>query len=60
MIKKEDLPDEDKKIWDEYTKSPSNIYDKEKKTPLAVREKNDLHLICMASLWMRQIKKLDI
>ena len=31
MIKKEDLPDEDKKIWDEYTKSPSNIYDKEKK-----------------------------
>ena len=47
MIKKEDLPDEDKKIWDEYTKSPSNIYDKEKQNaadnPIIERFKFDLH-----------------
>ena len=29
MIKKKDIPDEDKKIWDEYTKSPFDIYDKD-------------------------------
>ena len=47
MIKKEDLPDEDKKIWDEYTKSPSNIYDKEKKNTISSSRKErftfDLH-----------------
>lgn len=47
MIKKEDLPDEDKKIWDEYTKSPSNIYDKEKKNTTSSSRKErftfDLH-----------------
>ena len=30
MIKKKDLPEEDKKIWEDYTKSPTDIYDKEK------------------------------
>ena len=29
MTKKKNLPEEDKKLWDEYTKSPSDIYDKE-------------------------------
>ena len=29
MKKKKDLLEEDKKVWDEYTKSPSDIYDKE-------------------------------
>jgi DNA-nicking Smr family endonuclease len=47
VIKKEDLPDEDKKIWDEYTKSPSNIYDKEKKNTTSSSRKErftfDLH-----------------
>ena len=47
MIKKEELPDEDKKIWDEYTKSPSNIYDKEKKNTISSSRKErftfDLH-----------------
>ena len=47
MIKKEELPDEDKKIWDEYTKSPSNIYDKEKKNTTSSSRKErftfDLH-----------------
>ena len=30
-MKKKDLPLEDKKSWEDYTKSPSDIYDKEKK-----------------------------
>ena len=30
MIKKKDLPEDDKKIWEDFTKSPSDIYDKEK------------------------------
>ena len=29
MIKKKDLSAEDKKVWEDYTNSPSNIYDKE-------------------------------
>ena len=32
MIKKKDLPAEDKKVWEDYTKNPSNIYDKEKQS----------------------------
>ena len=31
MIKKKDLSKEDIKIWENYTKDPSDIYDKEKK-----------------------------
>ena len=31
MIKKKGLPEEDKKTWDDYTKNPTDIYDKEKK-----------------------------
>ena len=30
MKKKKDLPDKDKKIWEDYTKDPSDIYDKDK------------------------------
>ncbi len=30
MKKKENFPIEDRKIWDEYTKNPSDIYDKER------------------------------
>jgi len=29
VTKKKNLPEEDKKLWDEYIKSPSDIYDKE-------------------------------
>tara|TARA_B110001452_G_scaffold209927_1_gene180287 strand:- start:338 stop:757 length:420 start_codon:yes stop_codon:yes gene_type:complete len=47
VIKKKDLPDEDKKIWEDYTKSPSDIYDKEKENTInssrKVRFKFDLH-----------------
>ena len=31
MTKKKELPEIDKKTWEDYTKSPSDIYDKEKK-----------------------------
>jgi len=30
VIKKKDLPDKDKKAWEDYTKNPTDIYDKEK------------------------------
>ena len=30
MIKKKDLPEEDKKIWEDYIKSPTDLYDKER------------------------------
>ena len=47
MIKKKDLSSEDKKIWEDYTRNPSNIYDKEKQsTPNNLRKerfKFDLH-----------------
>lgn len=47
MIKKKDLPEEDKKIWENYTKSPTDIYDKEKdnitSSPRPKRFKFDLH-----------------
>lgn len=47
MIKKKDIPDEDKKIWDEYTKSPFDIYDKENENLInnsrKERFKFDLH-----------------
>ena len=29
MAKKKDLPEHDKKIWEDYTKSPTDIYDKD-------------------------------
>ena len=29
MIKKKNLPEDDKKTWENYIKSPSDIYDKE-------------------------------
>jgi DNA-nicking Smr family endonuclease len=47
VIKKKDLLEEDKKIWEDYTKSPSDIYDKEKvnsaNVSLKERFKFDLH-----------------
>ena len=47
MIKKKDLPAEDKKVWEDYTKNPSNIYDKEKQSTTnnsrKERFKFDLH-----------------
>ncbi len=47
MIKKKNLPEEDKKIWEDYTKSPSDIYDKEKENIVnssrSERFKFDLH-----------------
>ena len=47
MIKKKDLSAEDKKVWEEYTKSPSNVYDKDNKNiasnTIKERFKFDLH-----------------
>ena len=46
MIKKKDHNQEDKKIWEDYTKNPSDIYDKERDTPKNYRRdryKFDLH-----------------
>ena len=47
MIKKKDLPEEEIKIWENYTKSPTDIYDKEKenlnKNLRKERFKFDLH-----------------
>ena len=47
MKKKKDLSAEDKKVWEDYTSSPSNIYDKENQnTSINLRKKRfkfDLH-----------------
>ena len=46
MNKKKDLAREDKKIWEDYIKDPSDIYDKEKNNQKSVRKerfKFDLH-----------------
>jgi DNA-nicking Smr family endonuclease len=47
VIKKKDLSDEDKKVWENYTKSPSDVYDKEKESIIDSSKKNrfkfDLH-----------------
>ena len=47
MIKKKNLPEEDKKVWEDYTKSPTDIYDKDKDnisdSSLKERFKFDLH-----------------
>ena len=47
MIKKKNLSEEDKKAWEDYTKSPSDVYDKEKKSIASSlrkeRYKFDLH-----------------
>ena len=46
MNKKKDLAQEDKKIWEDYIKDPSDIYDKEKnnqKSDRKERFKFDLH-----------------
>ena len=47
MIKKKDSTQEDKKIWEEYIKNPSDIYDKDKDISNNVQRKErykfDLH-----------------
>ena len=47
MIKKKDRNQEDKKIWEDYIKNPSDIYDKERDTSNKIhrreRYKFDLH-----------------
>ena len=47
MIKRKNLSEEDKKIWEDFTKSPSDVYDKEKKSIASSlrkeRYKFDLH-----------------
>ena len=46
MIKKKDLSQEDKKIWENYIKDPSGIYDKDNKNQKNIRKerfKFDLH-----------------
>ena len=46
MIKKKDLSQEDKKIWEDYIKDPSGIYDKDNKNQINIRKerfKFDLH-----------------
>ena len=46
MTKKKDLSQEDKKIWEDYIKDPSDIYDKDKKNqkgPKRKRFRFDLH-----------------
>ena len=49
MKKKQDLSEEDKKTWEDYTKSPSDIFDKDKdkeinnESPRKERFKFDLH-----------------
>ena len=61
MIKKKDLPLEDKKVWEEYTKNPSNIYDKDKlnttENTRKERFKFDLHGFTLdeANLKVREI-----
>ena len=47
MIKKKNFPEEEQKIWEEYTKSPTDIYDKERENITNVQKKKrfkfDLH-----------------
>ena len=47
MIKKKELPKEEQKIWEDFIKSPSNIYDKEREDTFnkfkKERFKYDLH-----------------
>ena len=47
MIKKKDLSREDKETWDNFTKDPLNIYDKDKKNTINITRKDrltyDLH-----------------
>ena len=47
MKKKEEIPDEEKKIWEEYLKNPKDLFDKEledkKKNNQANRYRFDLH-----------------
>ena len=47
MIKKKDLTQEDKNTWENYTKDPSDVYDKEKDLPRDTKRKErfkfDLH-----------------
>ena len=57
MIKKKDLSFEDKKIWEDYIKNPSDIFDKEKINSLETKKKIVINSICMVSLLMKQTLK---
>ena len=46
MIKKKDLSQDDKKVWEDYIKNPSDIYDKDRKNQKIAKNerfKFDLH-----------------
>jgi len=47
VIKKKNFPEEEQKIWEEYTRSPTDIYDKERENITNVQKKKrfkfDLH-----------------
>ena len=46
MTKKKDLSQEDVKVWEEYTKNPTDVYDKERGLKVSKRSKRfkfDLH-----------------
>ena len=57
MIKKKDLSFEDKKIWEDYIKNPSDIFDKEKINSLETKKKIVINSICMVTLLMKQTLK---
>ena len=50
MIKKKNLSAEDKKAWENFTKYPSDIYDKEKNNAKFNHIKNVLSMIFMVLL----------
>ena len=60
MIKKKDLSQEDKKIWENYVKNPSDVYDKELNNINKIKNtrfKFDLHGFSLgdANLKVREI-----
>ena len=57
MIKKKETNQEDKKIWDEYIRNPSDIYDKDQSVSNNTQEKGVINLIYMVLPWMKLIAK---
>ena len=55
MIKKKDLSKEDKKVWEDYVKNPSDIYDKDINALNFAQRKNVLDTIYMDILYKMQI-----
>ena len=63
MIKKKDLSELDKKVWEDYIKNPSDIYDKDKANPKNKenqRFKYDLHGFGLdeANKKVKELKKI--